>query len=723
MRKISILLIAAVLCMANYVHAQHKLSAVFTPAGNAFYNYEKGEITLTSLPDMKSTVVVTQAALTPHGNIKPLRIKNIQLSEKGNFLLLFTNTKRVWRYETMGEYFVYDVRNGSLKKLGKSLPDSSLMFAKISPDEQHAAYVSGHNIYVESLVTGAIQRLTTDGNSKIINGTFDWAYEEEFGCRDGFRWSPDSRNIAFWQLDASNIKDFLMINNTDSIYSFTIPVQYPVVGEDPSACRIGFVNIESKQIVWMKTGADSKQNYLPRMEWIPNGNRIIVQMLNRKQNESSILISDAETGNSKLLFHERDSAWIDIKSRWNDDDPRGWEWVNDKNDFVWISEKEGWRQAYLISMQGNVKKLTTEEFDIIKLEGIDSKNQFIYFTASPSNATESYLYRQSLKKNGKPERLTPAAFQGTNSYTFSPNGIYAQHSFSNVVTPPAKAWILAANHSFLTPAPHVNKNDRAVEFFTITTVDGVDLDGYMIKPENFDSTKKYPAVFYVYGEPGATTVNNAYGAVGNFLYNGDIRKDGYIQISMDNRGTPAPKGAAWRKSIYRKIGRINIRDQAMGAKKLLDSFNYIDSSRMAVWGWSGGGSSTLNLLFQYPEIFQTGISISPVTNMLTYDNIYEERYMGVPWESKADYIAGSPLTYVANLRGNLLLIHGTGDDNVHYQNTELLINELIQHNKIFRFMSYPNRSHSLSEGGYKTAQHLSTIYTDFLKANCKPGAK
>ncbi len=717
------LLIAVALIIATGIQAQHKLSEVFTAEGDAFYSYQNGEISLTTLPSLQASVAVAKTELVSPKNKLPLKIKNIQLSKGGSFLLLFANTKKVWRYETMGEYFVYDLSKKLLRKLGKSLPDSSLMFAKISPNEQYAAYVSRHNIYVESLATGEIRQVTNDGNEKVINGTFDWAYEEEFGCRDGFRWSPDSRYIAFWQVDATNIKNFLMINNTDSVYSFTIPVQYPVVGEDPSAVSLASVDVESGKRVLMQIPGDSKQHYLPRMEWIPQSHSLIVQQLNRKQNESSIFIADAVTGSSTRIFKENDHAWIDIKSRWNDDDPRGWEWLNEKNDFLWVSEKEGWRQAYSISLNGAVRKISTEDFDIISLCGIDKKNQFIYFTASPSNATEAYLYRQSFRKPSRAEKLTPAAFSGTNSYVFSPDTRYAQHSFSNIVTPPKKAWISTASHSFLTAAPEVNNNYGPAAFFTVKTDDGVTMDGYLITPKNFDPSKKYPVVFYVYGEPGATTVSNSYGAIGTYLYNGDMRADGYIQISLDNRGTPAPKGAAWRKSIYRKIGQINIRDQALGAKKLLATYPFIDSSRMAVWGWSGGGSTTLNLLFQYPGLFQTGISIAPVTNMLTYDNIYEERYMGVPWESKADYVAGSPLSYAGNLRGNLLLIHGTGDDNVHYQNTELLINELIGHNKVFQFMSYPNRSHSLSEGGYKTFQHLSTTFTHFLKTFCAPGAR
>ena len=251
---------------------------------------------------------------------------------------------------------------------------------------------------------------------------------------------------------------------------------------------------------------------------------------------------------------------------------------------------------------------------------------------------------------------------------------------------------------------------------------GVTLDGWMAKPTDFDSTKKYPIVFYVYGEPAGSTVNDDFSIGQNRLFQGDMAKAGYIYVALDNRGTPNLKGAAWRKSIYRQIGRINIRDQAMGARKLFSQHAYIDTSRVAVWGWSGGGSTTLHLLFQYPDIYKTGISIAAVGNQFFYDNIYQERYMGLPQENREDFVAGSPITYAKNLQGNLLYIHGTGDDNVHYDNAEVLINELIKYNKQFQVMPYPNRSHGISEGP-GTSLHLQTLYTNYLLKHCPPGPR
>jgi len=328
----------------------------------------------------------------------------------------------------------------------------------------------------------------------------------------------------------------------------------------------------------------------------------------------------------------------------------------------------------------------------------------------------------------KPVKLSPASQAGTHDYQVSPNGKYAFHKFSNHKTADLDEWISLPDHKGLRGQNLVenavsksSREDSPVEYFTVKTADGIEMDGWMVKPLNFDPAKKYPVVFYVYSEPAGQTVTDRYGNTSNFLYRGDMAEDGYIYISMDNRGTPAAKGKEWRKSIYRKIGIVNIRDQAMAAKEILKK-PFMDTSRVAVWGWSGGGSATLNLMFQYPDIYKTGISIAAVANQLTYDNIYQERYMGIPQENREDFIKGSPMTYAKNLKGNLLYIHGTGDDNVHYQNAEMLINELIKYNKQFQVMPYPNRSHGLSEG-QGTFTHLQTLYTNYLRLHCPPGGK
>jgi dipeptidyl-peptidase-4 len=697
--------------------------------GNSYYRSEAGDIVQYSLPANTKTVIVKKDDLKPAGTDKSIPIRSFRFSDGGSKVLVYTNSKKVWRQDTRGDYWVYDMNTKELKQLGKGKPASSLMFAKFSPDEKYVAYVSEYNLYAEDLSSGSIKPLTTNGTRKLINGTFDWAYEEEFFCRDGFRWSPDSKQIAYWQIDAEGTKDYLMLNNTDSIYPRAVPVEYPVAGEPPSKYKIGVVNIGTANTTWMNIPDDATwRTYVPRMEWAANSNELIIQHLNRKQNESDLMLCEVKTGNSRSIYHETDAAWIDILPLWDADYAMGgWDWLNNGQEFLWASEKDGWRHLYRISRDGKKETLITNgKYDVMDISTIDQQGGYVYFHASPDNATQKYLYRTRLDGKGIAERITPSNQKGTHNYRVSPNAKFAQHSFSNYYTSPVSEWITLPDHKGINGENKVNdavaKADPKksnVEFFKVTTEDGIEMDAWMSKPANFDSTKKYPVLFYVYTEPWGQTAADVYGAGRNNMYTGDMSKDGYIYISMDNRGTPVPKGREWRKVVYRKIGLVNIRDQAMGAKQIL-KMPFIDTSRVAVWGWSGGGSATLNLMFQYPEIYKTGIAIAPVANQLTYDNIYQERYMGLPQENKDDFIKGSPLTYAKNLKGNLLYVHGSGDDNVHYSNADMLFNELIKYNKQFQMMIYPNRTHSISEGP-GTNEHLVTLYTSYLREHCPPG--
>ncbi|MEZ0484066.1 S9 family peptidase [Fibrella aquatica] len=734
----SLLLITGLLTV-HLAPAQFRSRAVrWSADGNATLSSTRNAIVRTDVRSGTETELVSVAQLTPTGSKTPVTVADFAFSSDSNTVLIFTNTARVWRYNTRGDYYVLTRKNadgslGTLRQVGANQPSQSMLYAKLSPDGKRVAYVSKNNLFSEEIATRKTTQLTTDGTRRRINGTFDWAYEEEFGCRDGFRWSPDSKQLLYWQVDASKIRDFLMINNTDSIYSYTIPVEYPKVGESPSPARLGVVSATGGQTKWLAIPGDPAQHYLVRAEWFPStkatGNELIIQQLNRKQNESTLYVCQPAKNTVTPIFKETDNAWIDIKARWNGDDPTGWEWTNGGNSFIWVSEKDGWRHIYQLSRDGKSQTLLTPgNYDMAEMERIDERsggNGYVYFTASPDNATQRYLFRVPLNGSGKAERLSPANQAGTHGYEVSPNGQIAMHTFTNATTPPSRQWVSLPDHAPLRAnagARPTQARGKNIRFFTVTTSENVTLDGWMALPPAFDSTKRYPIVFQVYGEPAAVTTNDVFSAGNNDLFMGDMLKEGYIYAALDNRGTPALKGAAWRKSIYRQIGRMNIRDQALGAKALFARHAFIDTSRVAVWGWSGGGSTTLNLLFQYPGLYQTGIAVAAVANQLTYDNIYQERYMGLPQENREDFVAGSPITHAKGLKGNLLYIHGTGDDNVHYANAEMLLDELIKHNKLFQFIAYPNRSHGIYEGA-GTRQHLSTMYTDFLKKNCPPGAR
>ncbi len=699
--------------------------------GNAFTTLEKSEsvenardIVRYDCENMNRRILVAAQELIPDGMDQPLTIEAYSWSNNGKYLLIFTNSKRVWRANTRGDYWILDLDSRHLEQLGKDLPESSLMFAKFHPDDTHVAYVSEFNVYFQELHSGRITQLTTDGNEVLINGTFDWVYEEEFSCRDGFRWSPQGSMIAYWQVDASGLREFFMINNTDSIYSQIVPVQYPKVGEPPSGVKIGVINLANKITTWMNIPGDPVQHYLPRMQWISES-KLLVQQLNRKQNHYRMFIANPRTGEVKLIYEEENDSWIDIDhpdltmSFLVTDLPQ----YNDHT-VLRTSDQDGWRHLYSIDLDSKkVKLLSPGEYEIARYYSIRSSS--IYISASPENGSQRYLYTLALDGSGKWTKRTPAEFSGVNRYNIAPNGKYAIHSHSNANTPNTIRLISLPTHRTIKVLQD-NAEYKAkiasiampeVEFFKVKTEDGIDINGKITKPVNFDPTKQYPVLFNVYGEPWGQTTADSWGSLWNVM----LAQKGYCIINIDPRGTPVLNGTKWRKSIYRNIGRVNIRDMALAAKEII-KWDFIDPERVAVWGWSGGGSSTLNLMFQYPELFQTGMSVAPVAYQLYYDNIYQERYMGLPQENKEDFIAGSPVTYVEGLKGNLLLIHGTADDNVHYQNSEAMINALIKANKQFSFMAYPNRSHGIYEGA-NTSRHLYTLLSNYLYTHCPPGAR
>ncbi|WP_075351834.1 S9 family peptidase [Algoriphagus marinus] len=666
----------------------------------------------------KKSVFVPKAALKSNGKV--IEIESFSLSQDGSKVLIFTNSSRVWRSNTKGDFWVYDLTTKKLSQVGKQFEPSSLLFAKFDPDNQFVAYVQGFNLYRENFSTGKIDQLTSDGTGKIINGTFDWAYEEEFGKRDGFAWSPSGDWISYWQIDASEIGTFYMINNTDSIYSKPIPLQYPKVGQTPAGAKIGLINPETKQQLWIPIPGPETENYLPGMQWI-NSDLLLIQQMNRKQNQLLVWTYKPSTKDLKKVYTETEKTWVDLG--YPDISANGWgnndlKIVDSGKAFLRMTENGNWRHIIKVNLEsGKIEAVTEESYDVASFAGL-SANQ-VYYIASPTNPTQRYLYESSLTGKGKTQRLTPANFEGVNTYDVSPNGRFALHSHQSVHEPLTVRLIEVASHKTLKTLVENSayKTKLAtlaqpeIKFTTVTTSEGVTMDARIIYPIGFDESKKFPVLFHVYSEPwGAVAIDTQVG-----LFNLMLAQKGYVIIDMDNRGTPTLKGSAWRKSIYRNIGKINAQDQGLAAKEIL-KLPYLDESRVAVWGWSGGGSMTLNLLFKFPEVYQTGISVASVSNQLIYDNIYQERYMGLPQENMEDFVSGSPITYAKNLKGNLLLIHGTGDDNVHYQSAELLINELVKHNKQFQVMPYPNRSHGIYEGA-GTSLHLYTLMTNYLMRN------
>ncbi len=664
-------------------------------------------------------VMIPARQLVPQGESDALPVEDYSWSPDGKMLLVFTNTRPVWRLNTRGDYWVLDRASGRLRQLGgKEAKPSTLMFAKFAPEGRRVAYVRENNLYVEDLSTGAITALTTDGSRTVINGTFDWVYEEELmdSDADGWRWSPDGRSIAYWQLNADRVKDFNLIDNTDSLYSKVIPVQYPKVGEANSAARIGIVSAAGGETRWLEIEGDPREHYIPRMEWAGGSDEVVLQRLNRPQNLMEVFLGDVRTGRVRAVLTERDSTWVDVV---ND-----LVWLGGGKSFTWLSERDGWNHLYVVSRDGKSTRLVTKgDYDVIDVKGIDEKGGWIYFVASLDNPTQRYLYRARLNGKGVAERISPAKEPGNHAYDIAPDYRYAIETYSSLGNPPLIRLVrLPGNQTIRGLEDNAALRGRVAalrrgetEWLSIPTEDGLKMPGLLMKPIDFDSTRKYPLLFFLYGGPGKTEVEDAWGLPEYWLWHTMLTQKGYLVAIVDNRGTPAPLGRRWRKAIYGQLGVLETRDQVTAARALVQR-PYVDTSRIGIWGWSYGAFMGLNVLFQHPEIYRTAVAVSPVTHWALYDNVYTERFNGLIGDNREGYDRGSPLTYVKGMRGNLLLVHGSGDDNVHFQNSEILINALVAANKPFEMMEYPNRTHCICQGK-NTQAHLFELITRYLDRN------
>ncbi|HIZ86150.1 MAG TPA: S9 family peptidase [Candidatus Coprenecus stercoravium] len=692
--------------------------------GHSFLTLEQDTVTggqdivLNDIRTGEKTVAVPASALIPDGGEKPLEIDGYTWSPDRSMLMVYTDAVKVWRTEKRGDYWLYVPATGELRKLGR--PDfekSWMQFAKFSPDGSRIAYVYKNNLYVEDTAGGEVRQLTSDGDEVIINGQFDWVYEEELHVQDGWRWSPDSRSIAYWQFDTEGTGTFYMVDNIDSIYSSIIPLPYPKAGTTNSAARIGVVDVDSAgpETRWLDIPGDPREHYLARMEFVPGTCTLMIQQLNRQQSVNKVFYADIHTMSIDNFMTDTDEAWLDVFDNTV--------WLDGGKYFTWTSEQDGWRHLYRISRDGSRSTLITNgDFDMESVVRIDAKGGWVYYIASPDNATERYLYRSRLDGKGTPRRLTPEdAPAGHHGYIISPDAKYAMHTFSNSETPTVYEIITLPDHKTVRILEDNHElawkfaaaDPAPMEFFKVDIGDII-LDGWMIRPPHFDSTAKYPVIFYIYGEPAGSTVQNAW--LGGELWGRYLAQEGYVVMSIDVRGAKTPRGRQWRKSIHGKIGILPIADHAAAVTKLLQTYSFMDPDRIGIWGWSGGGSSTAHLMFKHPEIYSTGIAVAGVYSLYLYDTIYQERYSGIPSLSPQSYHDGSAINFASGLEGDLLLIHGTGDDNVHYQCCEMMVNELIRQGKMFYMIPYPMRSHSINERE-NTSYHLYKSMFRFWQEN------
>ena len=675
-------------------------------------------------------ILVAADRLIPAGEKTPLPVEDYHVSADGHRVLVFTNSKTVWRQNTRGDYWVLDLTNGAFRKLGGDAPPSSLMFAKFSPDNSKVGYLRGNNVYVEDLASGKIAQLTQDGSDTIINGTSDWVNEEEFDIRDGFAWSPDSRAIAFWQFNITGVQKFTLTYDLGAprgdivtgipypntgVYPQTLEYPYPLAGTANSAVRVGVASATGGQIVWMQTAGDPHDYYIPDMAWADSGH-VLLQHMNRLQNKNEFLLADVATGASRTVFVDEDRAWVDVN--------RDVLWINQGREFLVLSERDGWRHLYRVARDsGKAGLVTRGNFDVVSVNCISPDEKWVYFIASPDNPTQRYLYRARLDGTAPPERVTPNA-PGTHFYRISPNGEWAFHTYSSFNVPPVFEVVHLPDHRVTRNTADNSAivervkplSSGPAEFVKVDAGNGLMVDAWMMKPPDFDPARKYALVVLVYSEPAGQTTADRWSS----MFNRALTSAGYLVASFDNQGTPAPRGREWRKIVYGNVGPLSSRQQATALQSLEKTHPYIDPKRVGVWGWSGGGSETLNLMFRYPEVYSVGVSVASVPDQRLYDSIYQERYLGLPQDSPKAYEESSAINFASGLAGDLMVIHGSGDDNVHFQGFELLVNKLISLGKQFDMRVYPGRTHSISEGS-GTNDDVYTNILGYFEEHLPPG--
>jgi len=651
------------------------------------------------------TVLVDGARLVPAGQTKAIEIENYAWSADEKKLLVFTNSQPVWRQNTKGQFYVYDLATQRLTPVS-SAPGWQ-QFAKLSPDGAKVGFVRDNNLWVADLASGRETQLTRDGSETIINGTFDWVYEEELDLQDGWRWSPDGQRIAFWRIDDNPVRPFFWMKDTGDSYSQPISLRYPKAGSANPTARLGVFDLSSGQTTWLQTGADSSM-YLARMEWAESATELLVQRLNRHQNRLDVMVADARTGATRTLFTETDSAWVDV-----DDDLS---FIRGGRQFLWSSERDGYNHLYLYNRDGTVaRQLTRGAWDVTQVFGVDEKNGFVYFSATEQGPEQRHLYRVRLD-GGAPERLSKEP--GTHAVQLSVQTPYYLDSWSRAGAVPVITLHRTDGSVVRTLVDNAATRQKLqqlavapTEFFDFRTSEGTQLNGWMIKPANFDPAKKYPVLLYVYGGPGSQTVTDAWGGA-RYLWHQLLAQQGYIVVSVDNRGT-AGRGRDFKKQVYLNLGVREAADQIEAARWLARQ-PYVDSSRMGIWGWSYGGYMTAYTLEQPGSPFKAGIAVAPVADWRLYDTIYTERFMRTPQENPGGYDRGSPVKNAAGLRARLLVVHGSGDDNVHFQNSTQLVDALQAAGKQFNFMMYPDRNHGIAGG---RSVHLFTMLTNWITQN------
>jgi len=590
-----------------------------------------------------------------------------------------------------------------------------------NPDRSGSVSPDGRSVLVSEQGDLYVCDRNSDRKIRLTNGAADGSVSNERAV-----WSPDGRWIAFVQSDESEVRLRPVLVPGDPTYPQVKEVRFARVGGVIPTLRIGVVDAGGQATRWISVPIPAEGYYLGQVEWAGNSQELVIEKLSRFRDEREFLLADVGSGAIRRIFHESDPAWVDGSYGTN----AGLTWLRAGQAFLILSEKDGWRHAYVYSRDGQeLALLTPGAYDIIERAVVDEAGGWFYFYASPDNATQKYLYRVRLDAQAEAERVTPADQPGTHDYDFSPDAKWAFHTYSTFDAPPVTELVQWPEHRVVRVLEDNQELRvrmaamiaRPTEFFQLEIGAGVVMDAWMIKPRDFDPSRKYPVLVYVYGEPHAQTVLDAWGKV-HADYHRLIADLGYLVVSMDNRGTPAPKGAAWRRAVFGSLGPLSTEEQAAGVKELGRTRPYVDLSRVGIWGWSGGGSNTLNAMFRKPDLYRVGIAVAPKPQPQLYNAWFQEIYMETPETNPEGYRRSAPINFAEGLAGDLLIVHGTGETNTHLQITEGLVDRLIELGKSFDYMAYPQRDHGLREG-LGTAVHLRMLMTRYLVDHLPPGPR
>jgi len=663
-------------------------------------------IFLFSAKEKSSKLLLNTASLKVNENDPTFRCTSYQWSpDEKQILFISAPPERQYlsRLTPAGNIFLYELNTKLFRRLTNvSEPQYNVKF---SPDGKSFGFVRGNNIYTIDIVTGIEHQATTDGGEHIINGRFDWVYEEEFGISDGWQWSPDGKRIAFWRLDENRVPEYTL-TQWDSLYLQLIPMRYPKPGERNSIVKIGVLDVQTKATQWMDIGAND-DIYIPRIHWTCDNNTLSIQRLNRAQNILELLYADVSTGATRVVLREEEEKWLEIHDILT---------FLDDGKFVWLSERDGFRHFYLYKNDGTlINQITKGEWETDAYYGVDQKSNMLYFSSTESTPLDRQIYK--IRLDGK-KKMQLTSKSGTHSARFSPTYEYFLDTFSNASTP---STISLLNNDGELVALILDNSVPALRdyrlgktnFLTFTTTDGVSLNASLLKPVDFDSTKTYAVLMFTYGGPGSQEVRNRWGKTADQLWYSLLTQKGYLIFVVDNRGTGA-RGKTFGQLGYRHLGKWEVNDH-IEAAKYLAALPYIDKNRIGIWGWSYGGYTSSMVILNGGDYFKAAIAVAPVTDWRFYDDIYTERYMGTPQNNLDGYKESSPITYASKLKGKLLIVHGTSDDNVHFQNTANFVAALEKANKQFSTMFYPGKNHGIAGGN--TRLHLYTLMTNFLLAN------